>query len=202
MGIDGIRTQQKLSKQQQVETGIQDTRDVLNAIYRVERPKRPPFVLRYGWYVLIPMVVVVLLFVLNSREAPDVGKISNAVVRPIEPPSRFGSIDQNAWYAAHLTNGKVYYGTFVQELGDATLELTNVFYEASGNGNTQSATSTTVEATSTPVTTKKLVLVKLGTETHRPEDRIMISLDALVFFEKLKNDSPVVKAIEAYQSNH
>lgn len=198
MGVDGIRTQQKLPKQQQAETSTQDARDLLNTIYRVERPKRPSFVMRYSSYVLMMIIVGLILFVLNNREAPNVGTISNNVVQPIEQPSQFGSIDPNAWYAVHLIDGKVYYGRLVQELAGTSLILTNVFYEVPGSSNVQTATTTASIVTTTPVTNNKLVLVKLGTETHRPEDRIVISPDALVFFERLKNDSPVVKAIEDY----
>ncbi len=44
-------------------------------------------------------------------------------------------------------------------------------------------------------------LVKLGGELHGPEDAMYLNRDQILFYENLKSDSQVVKAIEDYQKN-
>jgi len=107
-----------------------------------------------------------------------------------DTPDRFGILDSEAWYAVHLTDGNVYYGTLSTTGNNMALVLTNVFYTAPTVNENPAATTTIDEG--------RLVLVKLGTEAHRPDDRMVISSDALVFFEKLRSSSPIVKAIESY----
>lgn len=194
MGIDGIQKQSETIKQQRVDTDNQSTRDVLNTIYHVEPPKRVASRLKYIWYALaIVIVALFAILILNNGKDRGVDTGDSGSVESTHLSGQFGNIDSNAWYAVHLTDEKVYYGRFTQRQLGTSLILTNVFYETSGNVTAQKVT-TTVPA----VTANRLVLVKLGTESHRPEDRMVISPDALIFFEKLKSDSPVVKAIEEY----
>ena len=47
-----------------------------------------------------------------------------------------------------------------------------------------------------------LDLVKLGQEIHGPEDVMNINVDHIVFWEKLKDSSPVVQAILRYEEQH
>lgn len=48
--------------------------------------------------------------------------------------------------------------------------------------------------------TPHVSLVKLGNELHGPEDEMRISRSQILFYEDLKPDSQVVKAIKDYQS--
>jgi len=47
----------------------------------------------------------------------------------------------------------------------------------------------------------KLELVKLGNELHGPEDQMSVNRDQILFIEKLKADSQVVKTINGNQTN-
>jgi hypothetical protein len=44
-------------------------------------------------------------------------------------------------------------------------------------------------------------LVKLGNELHGPVDEMHISKAQILFYEDLKTDGQVVKAIQAYKAN-
>ena len=50
-------------------------------------------------------------------------------------------------------------------------------------------------------TTNNISLAKLGNELHGPEDVMYISRDKVLFWENLKEDGQVVKAIREYQKN-
>ena len=129
-----------------------------------------------------------------------------------------GGVDTVAWYAVHLTDGKVYYGHLDKMESDYP-ELTEVFYPepdldklgryGAGTAGEGSATSTEVDRSDrsdrtdmtdidASVGAGKIVLVKLGTEAQRPEDRMVINKQNLLFYEKLAQDSPIVKAIRGY----
>ena len=45
------------------------------------------------------------------------------------------------------------------------------------------------------------VLQKLGSELHGPEDQMVINRDQVQFWENLKDDGQVVKAITTYKAN-
>jgi len=50
-------------------------------------------------------------------------------------------------------------------------------------------------------TQQQLVLVKFGTELHRPMDKMYINKQHIMFFEDLSSSSNVVQAIEDYKKN-
>ena len=50
-------------------------------------------------------------------------------------------------------------------------------------------------------TQQQLILVKFGTELHKPMDRMYINKDHILFFEDLAVDSNVVTAIENYKAS-
>jgi len=46
----------------------------------------------------------------------------------------------------------------------------------------------------------KVSLIKLGNELHGPQDEMKINRDHVLFYEQLKPDSKVVKAISEYEA--
>lgn len=87
-------------------------------------------------------------------------------------------------YAVFLTNGQVYFGNIVKE-DDRRLVLNGIYYIQQKNGQ--------------PADASDVSLLKLGNELHGPEDWMEINRDHVLFVEKLKNESRVVKAIREYR---
>ncbi|MCA9376114.1 MAG: hypothetical protein KC925_03545 [Candidatus Doudnabacteria bacterium] len=86
--------------------------------------------------------------------------------------------------AVFLDNGQVYFGTVVRS-SYRELHLTNVHYLQ---------TSPLIE-TSEDAPDTELNLVKLGSELHGPEDRMVINRDHVLFTEELQPSSVVVQAM-------
>jgi hypothetical protein len=102
------------------------------------------------------------------------------------------NIDANKYQAVFMTNGQVYFG-HLASLGGEYVELTDIYYlqvqqdvQPSGN-NVNNSNS-------------KVSLTKLGSELHGPTDKMNIAKDQVLFWEDLKDDSSVVKAIHDHQN--
>lgn len=96
------------------------------------------------------------------------------------------------YYAVFLTNNQVYFG-HLENQESQYVELSNIYYLQVAGQNLQQKTDETDKT--------KLELVKLGNELHGPEDRMSVNRDQILFIEKLKADSQVVKTINGNQTN-
>ena len=127
---------------------------------------------RWVWWVILAVVVVVAaLWATGNLD--------------------FFARESGAYQAVFLTNDQVYFG----KLGRADSQypvLREVYY----------LQVTQVLQPSDPNNPGTNVnLVKLGGELHGPEDAMYLNRDQILFYENLKSDSQVVKAIEDYQKN-
>ena len=98
--------------------------------------------------------------------------------------------------AVFLSNNQVYFGK-VAINGWRDLKITNVFY-LQVNKQADVAGSDSL-ATTTDITATGVSLNKLGNELHGPKDEMIINREHILFIERLKSDSKVVQAIEAYK---
>lgn len=94
--------------------------------------------------------------------------------------------DKDKYQAVFLANGQVYFGK-LSGLNGTYANLNDVYYIQT---NPQQA------STPSPSPQPNLSLVQLGDELHGPEREMQISRTQIVFWENLKDDSKVVKAIE------
>lgn len=95
--------------------------------------------------------------------------------------------DPERYSAVFLTNDQVYFG-HIQSLREDTLILSDVYYlKAKADVIDPKAENT--EATA------KLSLIKLGDELHGPENQITINREHVLFYETMKDDSVIRKAI-------
>ncbi len=107
-------------------------------------------------------------------------------------------IKTSDYQALFLTNSQVYFGK-LQRLNDSSYRMTDVYYLKSEGGQTaansteQKANDPTQQATQTPT------LVKLGDELHGPQDEVIIRDNQVLFWENLKVDGKVSKAIAEYK---
>jgi hypothetical protein len=100
--------------------------------------------------------------------------------------------EKDSYQAVFLNNGQVYFGK-LQNSDNEYLKLSDVWYlratETSGTDSSkiQDSTNTSTNAT----------IIKLGNEIHGPKDEMLIAKDQVLFYENLKDDGKVVKAIKA-----
>lgn len=95
----------------------------------------------------------------------------------------------NSYQAVFLTNNQVYFGKLTNTESQYPV-LRDIYYLQVG------------QALQPPSETPQpeLRLIKLGAELHGPEDEMFINRDQILFYEDLKADSQIVKAIEAQRA--
>lgn len=96
------------------------------------------------------------------------------------------SINTNQYQALFLTNGQVYFGK-LSNVDDKYVKMTDIYYLQVQ----QAVQPADKKAAEQP----QVSLAKLGSELHAPEDTMMVNRDQVLFFENLKEDGKVVKAI-------
>jgi hypothetical protein len=100
-------------------------------------------------------------------------------------------VDTGKYQAIFLTNGQVYFGK-LSDVNSGYVNIKDVYYLQVQQA-VQPATNNTEEQ-------PKVSLTKLGNELHGPTDEMHISRDQVLFWENLKTDSTVVKAIDDYKN--
>jgi len=106
------------------------------------------------------------------------------------------AVKAKQFQAVFLTNGQVYFGK-VTQVDSSYVKLTKIYYlqvtsAASG--------SQTVQPKASDTANQQVSLAKLGGELHGPEDTMFISRQQILFWENLKGDGKVAKAIADYQA--
>jgi len=110
-----------------------------------------------------------------------------------QPKSSSSSqVDTGKYQAIFLTNGQVYFGK-LSDINKGYVNITDVYY-------LQVQQAVQPADTKTESGEPKVSLTKLGNELHGPTDEMHISRDQVLFWENLKEDSTVVKAISDYKS--
>ena len=135
--------------------------------------------LRVVWIVMLFAVtaVIVLMAVLIYLGGPEESK----------------EVDKKKHQAVFLTNGQVYFGK-VSKIDNSYVKLTDIYYlqvQQQVQPEDKSKTDTTQPQVS---------LAKLGGELHGPEDVMYISRSQVLFWENLKGDGKVAKAIQDYKA--
>jgi hypothetical protein len=101
-------------------------------------------------------------------------------------------VDENKNQAVFLTNGQVYFGK-IKEINSQYVNLQEIYYlNSQSNGNSDDENT---QATS-------FSLVKLGCELHGPTDQMVINREQVSFWENLKTDGKVAKAIDQWKSEN
>ncbi len=131
--------------------------------------------MRLGTYVLL--VVVALLV------AAVVWYIYTS-----SPASQAKYVDSGKLQAVFLNTGQVYFGDITTFNKDYVV-LGNVYYLQSSNTNNSSASSSS---------NQNISLVKLGCELHMPYDQMVINTSQVTFWENLKSDGQVAKAVATF----
>jgi hypothetical protein len=101
------------------------------------------------------------------------------------------AVKTKAYQAVFLTNGQVYFGK-VSKVDNSYVKLTDIYYlqvQQQVQPKDQSAQQQ-----------PQVSLAKLGGELHGPEDVMYISRQQVLFWENLKDDGKVTKAIKDYKA--
>ncbi len=105
-----------------------------------------------------------------------------------------GAVNKDRYQAIFLTNGQVYFGK-IDKIGGTGYTLKDIYYLQVQQGvqgeNAQQQN---------PDQNQNLSLAKLGSELHGPEDVMYIEGKQVLFWENLKTDGQVAKAIQANQN--
>lgn len=99
-------------------------------------------------------------------------------------------VDKNKFQAIFLNGGQVYFGK-VRSLNAKFITIDNIYY-LRVNQQVQ-PNQTTANASDQDVS-----LAKLGCELHGPTDVMVINREQVLFWENLKADGQVTKAVDAY----
>jgi hypothetical protein len=91
------------------------------------------------------------------------------------------NINKDGYQSVFLKGGQVYFGK-ITSITETQVVLEDIYY-LRANGSEQS-------------------LVKLGNELHGPEDKMNIERKEVEFWENIKDDGQVVKAIREYQKSN
>lgn len=99
-------------------------------------------------------------------------------------------VNNDKLQAVFLNGGQVYFG-HISDLNSKYLTLNNIYYLRVN----QQVQPEQQNAQPNP---NDISLVKLGCELHGPEDSMVINREQVIFWENLKTDGQVTKAVEAY----
>lgn len=99
-------------------------------------------------------------------------------------------LDKDKYQAVFLNGGQVYFGK-VGSFNSKYMTLTDIYYLRVNQQVQPGATQSSNDVS----------LAKLGNELHGPEDEMVINRSEVQFWENLKNDGQVVKAITEYKKN-
>lgn len=104
------------------------------------------------------------------------------------------AVKSGQYQALFLTNGQVYFGK-LKSVDSSYVRLTDIYYlqvqqtVQPKDNNAQNAQN------------QQVSLAKLGGELHGPEDTMYVSRDQVLFWENLKGDGKVAKAISDYKAS-
>ncbi len=103
-------------------------------------------------------------------------------------------VDGSKLQAVFLSGGQVYFGKILN-LNGKFVRLNNIYYL---RVNQQVQPNQTNSSNSANNSSNDVTLVKLGCELHGPEDQMVINRDQVIFWENLKSDGQVAKAVDQF----
>jgi hypothetical protein len=160
--------------------------------------KRKAFAVAMGGGVLLAIVLSIVSIILVSTKADkaaqtDQLKSVDKRLKTLEDADSFASeqVDGKLDQAVFLSTGQTYFGK-ITDITKDTLILEDIYYLKTG----------TVDKAGNPTTGTDVSLVKLGSELHNPEDKMVIERKNVSFWENLKSDGQVSKAIKSYKQQN
>jgi hypothetical protein len=130
-----------------------------------------------------------------SKQQQDKMATTNELLKKMQESNELigsykSSIKDDQYQAVFIKGGQVYFGK-ITKLDAAFITLEDIYYLR---------VEQDVQGASTA--TKDTSLAKLGNELHGPEDKMIIATGDVSFWENLKADGQVAKAIAAFKSSN
>lgn len=129
------------------------------------------------------LVAVIILIVLGY------GALKMGVGQPLVPPKNDEA--KEGYTAVFLDNDQVYFGKL--STSGQVIVLKDIYYIRLNQPQPQKEGEDQAQP--------QLSLVKLGDQIHGPVDEMRVNADHVLFVERLKDDSTVVKAIKTEKEN-
>lgn len=105
-------------------------------------------------------------------------------------------VTSGKYQAVFLNGGQVYFGQ-ITSLNNSYLRLQDIYYLR-----VNQTVQPNQDASSQNATQNDVSLVKLGCELHGPQDEMLINREQVIFWENLKEDGQVAKAVAEYQKQN
>lgn len=102
------------------------------------------------------------------------------------------AVKTKQYQAVFLTNGQVYFGK-VSHVDKSYVKVTDIYY-------LQVQQTVQPKDATAAANNQQVSLAKLGGELHGPEDVMYVSRQQVLFWENLKTDGKVAKAISDYRA--
>lgn len=102
-------------------------------------------------------------------------------------------VDTSRYQAVFLNGGQVYFGQ-IKALNSAYVRINDIYYLR--------VNQTVQPDQSESQASNDVSLVKLGCELHGPQDEMLVNRDQVVFWENLKDDGQVAKAVAEYKKQN
>ncbi|MBA3758861.1 hypothetical protein H0X10_04530 [Candidatus Saccharibacteria bacterium] len=102
-------------------------------------------------------------------------------------------VDDSKMQAVFLNGGQVYFGR-IEDLTSKYLRMGNIYYLRVN----QTVQPNQENGTQQQTAANDISLVKLGCELHGPTDEMLINREQVIFWENLKEDGQVAKAVAEY----
>lgn len=138
------------------------------------------------------VVSVALLFGVTILIVALLGLVANG---GIKAESKF--VDGGKLQAVFLNGGQVYFGN-IKELNDKYVQMNNIYYLRVN----QTVQPNQAQANGQQQAQNDISLVKLGCELHGPTDEMQINREQVIFWENLKDDGQVAKAVADYKKQN
>ena len=114
--------------------------------------------------------------------------------RVVSSATADAGIKGKQFQAVFLTNGQVYFGQ-LSSVDSSYVKLKQIYY-------LQVQQTVQPKDSTAAANNQQVSLAKLGGELHGPEDTMYISRSQVLFWENLKNDGKVAKAITDYKATN
>ena len=101
-------------------------------------------------------------------------------------------VDNGKLQAVFLNGGQVYFGK-INDLNGKFLSMSGIYYLR---------VNQQVQPNQSSSSSNDISLVKLGCELHGPQDNMVINREQVIFWENLKDDGQVAKAVKTYKEQN
>lgn len=106
-------------------------------------------------------------------------------------------VEKGKMQAVFLNGGQVYFGK-ISNVNSRFMRMSDIYYLRVN----QTVQPNQANAQGQQASANDISLVKLGCELHGPQDSMVINQDQVIFWENLKDDGQVAKAVATYKEQN